>query len=260
MYSRYRSRRWFRLGLLYVAGVLVLMVAGLVVEAAVSPGHAPQPLPPAKIPVPPWAVTATPSPSPGNTSPGNTTSANNSQAALTGPLQVVQGRQFINGVYLGFPHSTVGAVSAADEFLTLIASTLDPDRAAAVMRMVADPGYVSGPQQAAEGAANDRRDLGFPASGPLPENLSLQTEPVEYQVRDVTADRVTVLLLCDFIATVPGQGTQTRIGVFPLPMHWTSGDWKILPPVTTDYSSLSAEPDSPQAAASGWKPLLQAGG
>lgn len=248
MYSRYR--RWFRLGLLYVAGVLVLMVIGLVVEVAISPRHAPQPLPPTKVPVPPWAVTATPSPSP----------TNSSQVSLTGPLKVVQGRQFINGVYLGFPHSTTGAVSAADEFLTLIASTLDPDRAAAVMRMVADPGYLSGPQQAAEGAANDRRDLGVPASGPLPQVLSLQTEPVEYQFRDVTADRVTVLLLCDFVATVPGQGTQTRVGVFPLQMHWASGDWKILPPVTTDYSSLSAEPGSPQAAASGWQPLLQAGG
>lgn len=250
MYSRYRSRRWVRLGLLYVAGVLVLMVAGLVVEAAVSPQHAPQPLPPRKIPVPPWAATATPSPSP----------VNSSQAALTGPLQVLQGKQFINGVYLGFPHSTIGAVSAADEFLTLIASTLDPDRAAAVMRMVADPAYPNGPRQAAEGATNDRRELGFPAKGPLPQDLSLQTEPVEYQVRDVTADRVMVLLLCDFVVTVPGQGTQTRIGVFPLPMHWASGDWKILPPATTDYSSLSAQPGSPQAAASGWQPLLQAGG
>jgi hypothetical protein len=250
LYSRYRRRRWFRLGLLYVAGVLVLMVAGLVVEAAVSPRQTPQPLPPTKIPVPPWAVTATPSPSP----------SKNSQATLTGPVQVIQGREFINGVYLGFPHSTIGAVSAADEFLTLIASTLDPDRAAAVMRMVADPAYPSGPQQAAEGAVNDRRDLGLPASGPLPPNVSLQTEPVEYQVMDVTSDQVTVLLLCDFVATVPSGGTQTRIGVFPLRMHWASEDWKILAPVTADYSSLSAEPGSPQAAESGWQPLLQAGG
>jgi hypothetical protein len=260
MYSRYRPRRWFRLGLLSVAGVLVLMVAGLVVEAAVSPSRAPQALPPTKIPVPSWTLTATSSPSPGNTSPGNTSPGNNSQATLTGPVQVVQGRQFINGVYLGFPHSTIGAVSAADEFLTLIASTLDPDRAAAVMRMVADPSYPSGPQQAAQGATNDRRDLGVPATGPLPQDLSLQTEPVEYQVRDVTADQVTVLLLCDFVTTVPGQGTQTMIGVFPLRMHWSSGDWKILPPLTTDYSSLSAEPGSPQAAASGWQPLVQVGG
>jgi hypothetical protein len=250
LYSRYRCRRWFRLSLLYVAGVLVVMVAGLVVEAAVSPRQTPQPLPPTKIPVPPWAATATPSPSPGK----------NNQATLTGPVQVVQGRQFINGVYLVFPHSAIGAVSAADEFLTLIASTLDPDRAAAVMRMVADPGYSSGPQQAAEGAVNDRRDLGLPATDPPPSNVSLQTEPVEYQVRDVTSDQVTVLLLCDFVATVPGQGTQTRIGVFPLRMHWASGDWKILPPVTTDYSSLGAEPGSPQAAASGWQQLMQAGG
>jgi len=251
MHTRYRARRWLRWGLLYVAGVLVLMVAGLVIEAAVSPGRqTPQALPPTAVPVPPWASAASP---PATVRTGQ--SAKVGGAALAGPVQLVQGRELINGVYLGFPHSIAGAVSAAAGFLTAIGSTLDPDRAAAVMRMAADPAYPDGPQQAAEGVVNDRKDLGLPASGPLPQGASLQIQPAEYQVRGVTADLVTVLLLCDFTTTVRGDGTQTSIGVFPVRLHWYAGDWKILAPGTASYAGLVAEPASPQAAALGWQEL-----
>jgi hypothetical protein len=251
MYTQYRARRWLRWGLVYVVGVLVLMVAGLVIEAALSPGRqAPQALPPTALPVPPWA-SAAPSPATGRTR----QAAKPAGATPAGPVRLVQGRELINGVYLGFPHSVVGAVSAAAGFLTAIGSTLDPDRAAAVMRMAADPAYPDGPQQAAEGAVNDRKDLGLPANGPLPQGASLQVQSAEYQVRSVTAARVTVLLLCDFTATVPGQGTQTRIGVFPVRLHWHAGDWKILAPGTAGYAGLAAEPASPQAAALGWQEL-----
>jgi hypothetical protein len=69
---------------------------------------------------------------------------------------------------------------------------------------------------------------------------------------------VTVLLLADDVITLPDQGTQTRVGVYPLRMRWADGDWKILQPDTaTSYSSLTAEPGSPQAAASGWEELTQ---
>jgi hypothetical protein len=84
---------------------------------------------------------------------------------------------------------------------------------------------------------------------------SFEIEPVEYQVLHVSANRVTVLLLSDFITTVPGQGTVTRTGVFPVRLHWAEGDWKILPPNNTTYSDMNAEPSSPQAAALGWQAL-----
>ena len=63
---------------------------------------------------------------------------------------MIQGRELINGVYLGFPHSTAGAVSAADDVVSEVFSTLDPDRAAAVMRLTADPWYA---ERAAAGRA-----------------------------------------------------------------------------------------------------------
>jgi hypothetical protein len=168
---------------------------------------------------------------------------------------VVQGRELVNGVSLGYPHSTQGAVSAADEFMTQIGSTLYPDRAAAILRMTADPSYTAAPQQAAQGAVGDRKFLGLPTAGPVPDGASVVLEPAEYQVRAVNADQVTVLLLADYVITLPGQGTQARIGVYPMPMHWAQGDWKILTPGTTSYSGLAVEPGSPQAAADGWQEL-----
>jgi hypothetical protein len=166
----------------------------------------------------------------------------------------------VNGVWLGFPHTTAGAVSAADEFAALLLSTLDPDRAAAVMRLAADPSYPAGPQQAAAAAASDRQALGVPASGAVPDGASFTWDPVEYQVRDVSADRVTVLLLCAVTSTMPGQGTASGVAAYPVAVHWAQADWKVLPPPGRDYSGLAAPPGSPQAASLGWQQLIPAGG
>jgi hypothetical protein len=122
------------------------------------------------------------------------------------------------------------------------------------MHLVADPSYPQGPQQFEQGMASTRAGIGIPASGPVPDGDSLVLEPVEYQLRDVSADQVTVLLLSDFMVTIPASGTQTQVGVYPLRMHW-DGDWKVLAPGSTDYSHLAADPDSSQAASDGWQEL-----
>lgn len=254
-----RSRRLWRWFLVWFFCTGAVIVVGLVIEQAVDPGWPA----PRNSPGPAWGQPPPATRPPASAEPRPPARAESSpagQPAPAGPLRVARGSRVVQGVGLGFPHSTAGAVSAAGEFLTAIDSTLDPDRAAAVMRLAADPAYASAPQHAAEGAEDDRRSLGLPASGPVPQGASVETEPAEYQVRDVTPDRVLVLLLCDFISTLPEQGTQTRTGVFPVPMHWAGGDWKVLPQAPGDYENLSAEPDSPQAASLGWQELEPAGG
>lgn len=242
-------RRWLRWAMVYVGGVLALAVIGLVVEAAVT-HRQPQPFSPS---VPSSLASgagpsATPSPSPKPVS--------GSASPLSGPLQVVKGRELINGVYLGFPHSTAGAVSAADYAVSEVFSTLDPDRAAAVMRLTAAPSYPGAPQQAAQGAASDRRSLGIPAAGPVPGGYSLLVQPEEYQARDVTANSALVLLLCDFTTTQPGAGTQTRVAVFPVRVSWAQADWKVASFGSGSDAGLAAEPFSSQAAGLGWQELL----
>jgi hypothetical protein len=245
-YRRYRTRHWIKISIAAAAGLLLATAIGLVIEVATGPHPAPDYSPP-PMPTPPWA-------------PGGSSSlpATPTGPALTGPLQLIQGRELINGVRLGYPHSAQGAVSAAAEFMTDIGSTLDPDRAAAILRMTADPSYPQGPQQFAQGVLSTRKILGLPATGPVPDGASVVLEPAEYQVKDVTADQVTVLLLADYDITLPGQDTEAKIGLYPLGMHWAEQDWKILAPVTrVDYSSLMAQPGSSQAAAAGWQELSQ---
>jgi hypothetical protein len=242
-YRAPRARRWLRWIAAYLAGVSVLAVIGLVIEAGLTSHDAkPQAIPPTSLPITQWEAM-----SPRHSAPTSPT--------LAGPVQVVQGSQEINGISLGFPHSTAGAVSAANALATEVGSTLDPDRAAAVMRIAADPSFAKGPQQAASGVAGDRTALGLPPSGPVPQGYDLELSPQEYQMRDVSPNRVTVLLLADIIATTPGGGTTTKVGVFPVALHWAQGDWKVLPTPATSYSALAAEPGSAQAASLGWQQL-----
>jgi len=242
-----RRRHRFRIVVLAVVALLVFVAIGLVIETALGPKPKQNLTPPTPVPVP----TGSSPNAAGHATPGPTR-----RPTLSGPIQLIQGAQLVNGVYLGFPDTTVGAVSAADEFMSQIGSTLDPDRAAAVLRLTADPSYPAGPQDFASGTVSERTDLGLPATGPLPSGTSAVLDPVEYQVRDVTASQVTVLLLADDVLTLPPEGTQTRVGVYPLRMHWAEDDWKILPPDGhTTYAQLSAVPGTPQAADLGWQEM-----
>jgi hypothetical protein len=237
-----RPRRW---PLLVVAGAVAMLLAvaaGLVIETAASPHQPDHTGVPAAVP-PPGSDTGI-------------TSAGSPAAGPLAPLHLLPGSHVVYGVSVGFPHSAVGAVSAAASYMTQLASTLDPDRAASVMRLVADPSYRDAAQQSAQGVISERQQLGLPASGPVPAVASLVFDPAEYQILNHTRNQVTVLLLADYVITQPGQGSQTRIGVYPLDLHWTGGDWSILAPQPgVDYSGLTAQPGSAQAAASGWQRL-----
>jgi hypothetical protein len=247
MYGSYRPRRrWLRWFLVYVVVVLAIAVIGLVIEAALNGGtRQPQDASPA-FPASTGSTAASPGPS----------ATGSSSPTLSGPLQVIEGREQVNGVDLGFPYSTAGAISAADYVTSEVFSTLDPDRAAAVMRLTAAPSYPGAPQQAAEGAASDRQGLGIATAGPVPAGYSLLVQPQEYQTRSVQADSVAILLLCDFTTTQPGTGTQTRVAVFPIQMTWAQADWKVAAFGAGGDASLAAEPFSPQAASLGWQELL----
>src|SRR5258708_4823762 len=166
----------------------------------------------------------------------SSTPGGNSVSAATDPIKLVRGDQLVNGVYVGYPHSMAGAVSAAVEFMSQLGSTLDPDRSAAIMRLVADPSYPTAPDEWAQGTSSARTSLGLSPVGLLPSEAAVMVGPVEYQLRAASADQATVLLLANYTTSLPGAGTKTSIAVFPLRMHWAGGDWKVLKPDPTDYS------------------------
>lgn len=234
-----RRRPAWRYFLTAAAAIVVLVAAGLVIETALSPRQPENPRPP----------TAPPFGSPGPVSGGR-------QAGSLGPLQVIRGSRLTGGVYTGFPHSEAGAVSAAAEDWSQIGSTLSPDRASQVGRLVTDPSWSDGPATMARGAAATRQGLGLPAVGPVPAGASVTLTPMAYQVRQASPDQVTVLLLGYYSISLPQQQPQTRVGVYPATMRWSGGDWKVMAPDPgTDYSGLLAQPGSAQAVTNGWQPL-----
>jgi hypothetical protein len=175
----------------------------------------------------------------------------------TGALSLVQGTRLADGIQINYPHTTIGAVSAAAEYLDAVASTLDPDYAASVMRVAGDPVNTSLPTNLATSTVKLRAALQLPTSGPLEPPTTFQTTAQMYQLRDVTSDEVLVLLLTDSTFINARGGTAQTIGVFPVQMHWTDGDWKLRAIGRTgqDYAGLAATPDTQAAASQGWLPL-----
>lgn len=196
---------------------------------------------------------APPTPSAGPSS-GAAPSPSGGQAAE--PLRLVRGGQTVDGIQVEFPRTTAGAVSAAVEYWTQLGSTLDADRARSIAERIAVRSWETAGEDLAQGTANTRRRLGLPVQGPLPPGAAVSLGPVAYQLRDAGEERTTVLLLGYLISTTPTVGTTSTVGVFPAPLRWDDGDWRIEPASGADYRSLAKPPGSPEAAAAGWLDFL----
>lgn len=191
---------------------------------------------------------STPSPGP---------SASVSQPA--GPLGLVKGERTVEGISVGYPHSTAGAVSGAAEYLTRVVSNLDENRARTIADVIADRSFDGAADYLAQGPANVRRALGIPPTGPVPSGVSVTFGPAAYQLRSTTPDSMTVLILAYYTTSTPDAGVKSTVGVYPMDLYWDGQDWKVRKPDVTknaDYVSLAAQPGSTQAAANGWLELL----
>lgn len=188
MTNSFLDRPKRRLWPLLIAGAVLLLVAvavGVALESAASP-HKPESYAP-----------PTPDRLSASTAAAAVSSSSSPTVSAVGQLKIVQGDQLIDGLHVGYPHSEVGAVSAAAEYWTQLGSTLDPDRAATIARLAADPTWADGPAQLAKGPVATRQELGLLTTGSVPAGDSVQLEPVEYQLRNTSADSTTVLLHAD---------------------------------------------------------------
>lgn len=183
---------------------------------------------------------------------GRVASATASPEAGTGPLKLVTGSRAVSGVHVGYPHSAVGAVSAAVEYMAAYGSTLNASRAEAIATLVFDPSITNPKQKAAEMVDNALKSFGVSVAGTVPTGYAVDTAPVQYQLGSTSSDRIVVVLLADYTETIAGQISE-KIGVFPLVMHWADGDWKLDEFDTSrDWSELSATPGTTVATADGW--------
>ena len=178
----------------------------------------------------------------------------------SGAVTLVAGARLDDGVQVGYPHTMVGAISAASTYLDAVASTLDPDYAASVMRVAGANAAL--PADLAASTVTLRADLQLPTSGPLDPPVTFQTIAEMYQLRDATANDVLVLLLTDSTFVNARGGMAQTTGVFPVRMRWTGGDWKLasIGGAGASYSSLAATPDTQSAAGQGWLALIAATG
>lgn len=137
-------------------------------------------------------------------------------------------------------------------------STLDPNHAALVARHMADSSWGDAEERFASGTRASRQQLGLPADGPIPAGASMVLGPVAYQLRDVSADEMTVLLLGYLTTSTPNGQIQTKHSVFPTLLRWDGTDWKVSDPgdQTAMLAGLVAQPGSPEAKALDWQEIL----
>lgn len=175
-----------------------------------------------------------------------------SDGSVVGELPV--GSRTVNGVRVGYPHTTAGAVAAIVEYGPALAASLEPDRASQVGVAVADDSFGDAASYFANVPVNARRRMGVPLSGPLPGGSSEVLSPLAYQVRDAGSDSVTVLLLAYLTTNSPTRGLESFHATFPYYLVWHQGDWKLTkqPSDAADYSALRRPPGTADAAAAGW--------
>lgn len=207
------------------------------------------------------SATASPAPAATAATGSPTASAEATPSATSATAQqriaLVEGLRQVNGVAVGYPHSEAGAVSAAMEYTIDVGSNLDFDRAERMGEAINDPASGRSIAAYAEGTAENRKDLGLPVTGAVPTGASMSADPVSYQLRDQSPDRVTVLLLCYLTTITPARGMHNVVIVIPTLMTWTHGDWKLgsRSAGAPDYAQLRYQPGSTDAVAAGWLPL-----
>jgi hypothetical protein len=177
----------------------------------------------------------------------------------TGPITLVPGTHWVDGLALGYPDTQSGALSAGLEYTTAFVECLDPDRLSAIAREIAAPGGKIGSDPAAV-AGNDRVLVGAPASGPLPAGTALVLTGRMYQLLDFDQHEAHLLLLYTMAAAGPNAPDLAgKVLVLPVRLSWVGSDWKL---ATWDggagYRGLIAAPDSAAAYGDGWLDLPSA--
>ncbi|WP_067184884.1 hypothetical protein [Microtetraspora niveoalba] len=230
-----RSPRRIRATVLIVVAVVVVVVAVVLIAGM-------------------WRVvgaSSTPSPSPAPTA-----------VTLAQPL-AYEGEA---GYPVGFPHTDLGAVSAAAAALEA-AWTLDGEQAEQAAMLYAPPEQRKAASDGARAAVSGWREtLGLPKEGKLPEGASLRTQTIGVQWRARAQDQVQVSVLVQVTATTGGDGpTYSSPYAMTLLMAWYPGvrgdgrgDWVNIPDPTPPPVPQTALPGTPEFTAAGWKSLKTA--
>ncbi|WP_326646135.1 hypothetical protein OG884_15920 [Streptosporangium sp. NBC_01755] len=169
------------------------------------------------------------------------------------------------GYPVGFPHTELGAASAAAAALEA-AWTLDAEQAQQAAVLYAPPEQHEAARAGArEAVAGWREILGLPKDGALPDGAAMRTRTIGIQWRPRGQDQMHVSVLVQVTAT-KGVGdtdpTYSSPYAMSLLMVWqpgmrgaNQGDWVNVPdPLATAVPPV-ALPGTPEFTAAGWKPI-----
>ncbi|MEV7008459.1 hypothetical protein [Streptosporangium sp. NPDC051022] len=169
------------------------------------------------------------------------------------------------GYPIGFPHTELGAASAAAAALEA-AWTLDVGQAEHAAVLYAPPEQQEAARAGARAAvAGWRETLGLPKTGPLPEGAAMRTKTIGIQWRPRSKDLIQVSVLVQVTATKGIQDTGPTYSspyAMNLLMTWNptmrgpnNGDWVNIPDPVSAAVPQVALPGTPEFTAAGWKPL-----
>lgn len=171
-----------------------------------------------------------------------------------GPLILPPPTGTAQGIPVGFPHSTEGAISAAAHYAE-VSVGLDVDRARALGEVAAAPSYIDAPPDFVRAVRSARTGLGLSPDG-ASNGAYLTFEAQAYRVADATPALVDVAVLGRVDGAGPATQGQGRGGptATSYTLVWANGDWHF----AGDGTSLSGQPPtprSPQAYDEGWRDL-----
>ncbi len=171
-----------------------------------------------------------------------------------GPLILPMPDTVVDGVPVGYPHTTEGAISAAVRY-TQAAITLDVAQARRVGDLAAASSYLDAGAEFALAVESSREGLGLAPRGPT-DGAYLTYQARAYLVRDATPPRVEVWVLgiVDGAGPVTSGLSRTGPAVAQHLMVWLDGDWRLTD--TGDTPDVEAPaPGSAAAYAEGWRDL-----
>jgi hypothetical protein len=198
---------------------------------------------------------STPDATPSST---GTATSSTGTSGVPGVTVLPKPRRVVGGVPVGYPHTTLGAVSAAAHY-TDIADVFSPAVAEQQAKVFAEPGYTRLISRSAlYTAQKTRMGLGLPVNGESDTGTYSVNQTRAYQTGQATADRVLVWLLVHISQSVHGVST-TVDQVDGAIVVWKGGDWK-LSVDTVVYGMPKAHPpvatpDSADAVSKGWRAI-----
>ncbi|WP_327393817.1 hypothetical protein OG533_39915 (plasmid) [Streptomyces sp. NBC_01186] len=179
--------------------------------------------------------------------------------------RIVKPKSAKNGIGIGFPHTAIGATSAAVSYWEDL-SFIDDQAAGQQLRTVAVQPSDPVVQKRVSEVRELREKVGLPPSGGPPNEITFTTSVKAVLARslDSRGDAVQVWMAYDLYATSPKQGTDDnplKNQTDNLILTWRGGDWRVTQEPEWVRKSVwpdTYDPDSITSFQAGWREVTDA--